>query len=637
MAVASDGSLYIADRDNHRIRKVSPDGTIDTVAGNGSAGFSGDGGSAVDAQLFGPISVAVEPGGTLLVADSNNAAVRRVWPSGIITAVAGGPRFRDETGPANEAAFYFPNAVGLDPDGDPLIVDSFNHVIRRVQSDQTLETMVGNGVRGASVGEGLTPRIPMGRPRDVVFDSHGKLYVSEWLNHWVRIVEPSGITRVFLGSGERGSNVESSPLDTQLTLPRGLAIDVDDNLYVSDSSNHQILRVRRGLVDVVAGTGERGFSGDGGLARLARLNSPRGMDFDSDGNLYVADTFNHRIRKISPEGRIETFAGDGSRGFFGDGGQATAARLNEPHRIKFDADGYLYIGDSYNHVIRMITPAGFIHTIAGSPLDAGDDGDGGLALDAKLNLPKGLAIKPNGDVIFSDNDNHRIRILQPTPRLLDNAAVNAAGFKPILAPGSIASLFGTNLGGESAAATESPLPTRLAFSRIVIVDSAGTEHEAGQFFASKTQNNFLVPAGVSVGEATITLTRDNGSEASTAVAIAAVAPGLFRPALFLRVLADNSRETGLTTVSLDLGVAGDQVFLTVFATGLRNRSGLSAVSVTVGGEPVPVRFAGAHSEFFGLDQVDIGPLPRSLEGRGPVAVTAMVDGMIANSIELNIQ
>ena len=143
----------------------------------------------------------------------------------------------------------------------------------------------------------------------------------------------------------------------------------------------------------------------------------------------------------------------------------------------------------------MITPAGIIHTIAGQALEAGDAGDGGRALDAKLNLPKGLDIRPNGEVIFSDNDNHRVRILRPQPRLLDNAAVNAAAFSPRLAPGSIASLFGTNLARESKAATASPLPTNLAFSRIVITDSEGTDHDAGQFFASKTQSNFFRPAG----------------------------------------------------------------------------------------------------------------------------------------------
>ena len=525
----------------------------------------------------------------------------------------------------------------LDPNGNPLVVDSFNHVIRRVNPDQTLETAVGIGVQGASPFDSLTPQVALSLPRDAVYDSQGNLYITETSSSWVRIVEPSGNTRVFLGSGERGLNFSPFPRDVQLNFPRGLAIDAKDNLYVSDSSNHRILRVRRGLVDLFAGTRQAGFSGDGGSARVAMLNSPRGMDFDAQGNLYVADTFNHRIRKITPNGQITTFVGTGTRGFAGDGGAASAAWLNEPHRLKFDTDGYLYFADSYNHIVRMITPAGIIHTIAGTPGDGGDEGDGGTALEAKLNLPKGLDIRPNGDIIFSDNDNHRVRVLRPEPRLVDNSVVNAAGFKPLIAPGSIASLFGTNLAGESRVAAASPLPTNLAFSRIVISDSAGTIHEAGQFFASKTQNNFYVPPDVAVGPATLKLIRDNGAEAETSVEIAAVAPGIFSTGTYLRVRADGSRESGLTTTPIDLGAAGDQVFLTLFASGLRNRSSLSAVTVTIGGESILVRFADPQGQFLGLDQLDIGPLPRSLVGRGPAAVLVSVDGVAANPLSISLE
>lgn len=637
VAVDSDGSLYIADRDNHRIRKVSSDGTISSIAGNGTAGFSGNGGSATEAQLNLPLAVTLEPGGTVLVADFRNAAIRRVWPSGVITTVAGGPRFRNETGPASEAAFYFPNGVILDPDGNPLVVDSFNHVIRRVNPDQTLETAVGIGVQGASASDSLTPQIALGWPRDAAYDSQGNLYITENSSSWVRIVEPSGNTRVFLGSGERGVDFSPFPRDLQLSFPRGLAIDADDNLYVTDSSNHRILRVRRGLVDLFAGTRQAGFSGDGGSARLAMLNSPRGMAFDAQGNLYVADTFNHRIRKITPDVQITTFAGTGTKGFAGDGGPASAAWLNEPHRLKFDAEGYLYVADSYNHVIRMITPAGIIHTIAGTPGDGGDEGDGVAALNAKLNLPKGLDIRPNGDIIFSDNDNHRVRMLRPQPRLVDSSVVNAAGFKPLIAPGSIASLFGTNLAGKSEAAASSPLPTNLAFSRITISDSVGTVHEAGQFFASKTQSNFYVPPDVAVGPATLKLIRDNGAEAETTVEIAAVAPGIFSTGSYLRVRADGSRESGLTTTPIDLGAEGDQVFLTLFASGLRNRSALTAVSVTIGGESISVRFADPQGQFLGLDQLDIGPLPRALVGHGPAALLVSVDGIAANPLSVSLQ
>jgi len=677
--VAANGDVYFCDGGTRRIRRVSAEtGVITTVAGTGAVGpFGLEGAPAVETELDLPMDVLLDPMSGFLIAEGPrirlvrdgiittliddarepfgeavapprsldwdadgrllfavNSVIRRREANGALTTVAGRPRFLPDERRLEDMGLYFPNTVQLAPDGAAVIVDSFNQAIWKVDGPEA-EIIAGNGLFGEAAEADFALNVPLARTRDAAYDSDGALYLTEWLNHWVRIVRPDGTTRIFAGMGVAGLAGDGGPAErARLFLPRGLAIDADDNVYVADTGNELIRRIdgETGVISTFAGQELAGFTGDGGPAINAQFSSPRGLDFDPDGNLYIADTLNHRIRRIAPDGTISTFAGNGEKGHSGDGGPATEAALNEPHRIEFDADGYAYIGDSYNHVIRMVTPQGTIHTIAGSPLDPGDEGDGGPALAAKLNLPKGLAIRPNGDVLLSDNDNHRIRLLRPRPALSEGGVVNAASFRPTVAPDSIVTAFGTNLAGESASAVETPLPERLSYSRITVVDSAGAEHAVGQFFASKTQSNFHLPAGVALGEATLRLARDNGFQTEVALEVAASAAGLFEPAAYLRVLADGTRESGLALDPIDLGAEDDQVFLTIFATGLR---GASVVTVTVNGVDVPVRFAGEQGAFLGLDQLDVGPLPASLRGVGETSLEVTADGVLSNAIELS--
>lgn len=678
--VAANGDVYYCDWGSRRVRRVSADtGLITTVAGTlGSGPFGGDDGPAVETELEFPIDVLLDPVSGFLIAEgprirlvrdglmttliedaraplgdrvspprslawdsegrllfSTSPIVRRLESNGRITTLAGQPAFTPGERRLDELSLVFPNTVVLSPDGEAMIVDSFNRIVRRVRPDQTAEVVIGDPVEPEDPDlPAPFPFVRVGLIRDLAFDSEGAGYLSTDQRR-ILAVDPSGRVRAYAGTGRFGFSGDGGPAtEARMGLPRGLAFDADDNLYFADTSNQRVRRVDRitGVITTVAGNDVEGFTGDGGPAINAQFDSPRGLDFDPDGNLYVADTLNHRIRRIAPDGTISTFAGNGEKGHSGDGGPATEAALNEPHRIEFDADGYAYIGDSYNHVIRMVTPQGTIHTIAGSPLDPGDEGDGGPALAAKLNLPKGLAIRPNGDVLLSDNDNHRIRLLRPRPALSEGGVVNAASFRPTVAPDSIVTAFGTNLAGASESAVETPLPERLSYSRITLVDSAGAEHAVGQFFASKTQSNFHLPAGVALGEATLRLTRDNGFQAETALEVAASAVGLFEPAAYLRVLADGTRESGLALHRIDLGGEGDQVFLTVFATGLR---GASAVTVTINGVDVPVRFAGEQGAFLGLDQLDVGPLPASLRGVGETSLEVTADGVLSNAVELS--
>lgn len=661
LAVDANGDVYFCERGTRRVRKVSAaDGLVTTVAGFHPRPNSFpvlDGMPATDAPLISPGDVVLDPDGGFIIADGPivrrvgedgiieniipfdnrvnrpftssltltpsgdllaafNPTIQRVLPEGRLIAFAGGQDDRLAPVEADQAPLYFPNGVRYDNDENAVVVDSFNGVVRRAASDGRLETIAGADEMGSTPDPSPTPFVSLTRLRDIVYDSHGVAYITEWFNHWVRAVASNGATARYAGTGVRGFAGDGGiATGAQLGFPRGLAVDADDNLYVSDAGNHVVRRVDRasGIITTVAGspyeTGEeRGFGGDGGPATDARLYSPRGLAFGPDGALYIADTLNNRIRRVDLEtGVITTHAGTGEKGFSGDGGLASQAALNEPHRIVFDDDGYLYVADSYNHVLRMVDLAGAVHTIAGTPLTPGDSGNGGPALDALMNLPKGLDVATNGDVLFSDNDNHRVRILRPEPRMAEGAAVNAASFGPTVSPGSIATVFGTNLAGRAAQAQQTPLPTNLSYSRLVIVDSAGVEREAGQFFASKTQVNFYVDEETAAGSALLRIIRDNGSAAEIAMEIAAVSPGIFA------VVPQAAESTG-------------EVFLVIFGTGVRNAD---AVTVAANGQQVPVTFAGPQGQFVGLDQVVAGPLPAGLSGELSVVMTA--DGAASNA------
>jgi sugar lactone lactonase YvrE len=297
IAVDGAGNLYIADRDNHRVRKVTPAGTISTVAGTGAAGFSGDGGQASAAQLKGPQGVAVDGAGALYIADTGNSRVRRVAPDGVITTVAGS------------------GTAGFSGDGGQAIL-------------------------------------------------------------------------------------------AQLGAPSALAIDGSANLFILDTN-----RVRKvapgGVISTVAGTGTAGFSGDGGPATAAQVNAPEDLAVDAAGNLYIADYLNNRVRKVTPGGLISTFAGTGDKGFAGDGGQAASALLNVPAGLAFDAAGNLYIADYGNNRVRAVVPGGVITTVAGTGTP-GSGGDGGPAASAQLAGPTRVAV--GGDRLYiSDYRDHRIR------------------------------------------------------------------------------------------------------------------------------------------------------------------------------------------------------------------------------------
>ena len=406
VAVDGSGNVYIADWNSHRVRRVDTSGIITTVAGSGKRGDSGDGGPAVAAQLLSPTEVAVDRAGNLYIADSGNNRIRRVDRSGIITTVVGTGEsgHRGDNGAAVEAQLHAPNDIEVDSAGNLYIADSGNDRIRRVDTAGIITTI-------ATVG-------PF--PRGLAVDGSGNVYIADTLHDRILKMDPSGIitriagtekTNIYIPGGYSGDN--GPAVEAQLYAPFDIAVDRAGNLYISDNGNNRIRRVdRSGIITTVAGTGEQGYSGDGGPAVEARLWDPRGMAVDGGGNLFIVETYNYRIRRVNRAGTITTIAGIGESDYSGDGGPAVLARLYDPAGMAVDGAGNLYVADSGNHSIRRVDGAGTITTVAGTGT-RGNGGDGGPAIEAQLSSPKGVAMDGAGNLYIADTFNHQVRRVDP--------------------------------------------------------------------------------------------------------------------------------------------------------------------------------------------------------------------------------
>ena len=444
VAVDGSGNLYIADQDNHSIRKVDTAGTITTVAGTGTGSFGGDGGQATAAGLNKPNSVALDGSGNLYIADWYNHRIRKVDTAGTITTVAGTGSygFSGDGGQATAAQLFFPESVAVDGSGNLYIVDTSNRRIRKVDTAGTITTFAGTGTNGFSGDGGQATAAQLNRPRGAAADGSGNLYIADQYNRRIRKVDTAGTITTFVGVGTGGFGGDGGPATGALLYFPRVTVDGSGNLYIADASNHRVRKVdTAGTITTVAGTGTSGTSGDGGPATEAQLNLPSGVAVDGSGNLYIADTSNHRIRKVDSSGIITTFAGTGTAGFSGDDGSATAAQLSSPRGVAVDGSGNLYIADNSNHRIRKVDTAGMITTVAGTGT-AGFSGDGGSATAAQLNSPISVAVDGSGNVFITDSNNHRVRKVDTAGTITTFAGTGVEGFSGDGGPATAARLDG---------------------------------------------------------------------------------------------------------------------------------------------------------------------------------------------------
>jgi trimeric autotransporter adhesin len=426
LALDGAGNLYIADQNNNRIRRVTPAGIITTIAGTGTPGFSGDNGQATAAQLNSPLGLAVDPAGNLYIADQSNNRIRKVALNGTITTVAGtgDSGSSGDGGPATSASLLLPAAVALDAGGNLYIGDA-SDLVRRVNTNGLISRFAGSGVRGFSGDQGPATAAQLDSPIGLTLDSAGNLYIADVNNSRVRKVSVGGIITTYAGGGNSGVGDNGPATSAELGGPAGVAVDYSNNLYIADNSTRLRKVNAAGTITTVAGNGNLPFSGDGAPASLAQLSNPWGLSIDRAGSLDVADTKNYRVRTITAAGTISTFAGTGNRGDTGDGGLATSADI-QPIVSAIDSAGNVYIADVA--VVRKIALNGTISTFAGTGIN-GFSGDGGPANGAMLSVViQGLAFDAQGNLYISDRSNQRIRKVTLDGKINTVAGTGVPGF-----------------------------------------------------------------------------------------------------------------------------------------------------------------------------------------------------------------
>ncbi len=450
LTIGSDGSVLTIDTDNCLVVKIVSSGTLRIVGGNGLCGHSGDEGPATSASIsrdyYGNglsagngYGMAVDFSGNLYFADTRQSFVRKITPAGVITTVAGvggSPIFGSNAplgdgGPATAASVSVPSAVAVDRAGTLYIADTGNSRIRRVDASGQITTIAGNSplaTLGLSIGGysgdgGPAGKAALDTPLGIAVDQGGNIYVADSRNSRIRKITPNGVITTIAGNGTSGRDGDGGPAkNATLVYPTALALDDQGNLYFADGL-YWVRRISRdGIITTVAGNGCMTpiggcFSGDGGAATAASLDAVGGLSVDSAGVIYIADTFNYRVRKITRDGVIQTIAGNHGYRFAGDGGPATLSSLNTPASIRFDPAGGLYVADIGNNRVRRILPSGVIETVAGNGT-ALFAGDGSTATSTGLVLGEGsLAVDSTGNLFVPDSGSSRVRKVDSEGRI----------------------------------------------------------------------------------------------------------------------------------------------------------------------------------------------------------------------------
>jgi streptogramin lyase len=476
----SAGNMIIADGGNNRIRMVDTTGTITTIAGTGIAGFTGDGGPALLAEFNDPTWLAVDTAGNLYLTDISNQRVRRIDTSGIVTTVAGNGTagYNGDGIPATSASLNLPRGIVLDSSGNLYIADTVNFRVRKVNTSGIISTFAGDGMPGLSGDGGPAIDANVGRPRGVIIRGNQLLISNGGQAHIRDVGFTSGIINSLAGSSIGYDGDGHAPLASEFNGPTGMFLLNSGNLLVVDEINARVRMVTSSLVTTFAG----GFIGDNRRATLAAFVAPENLSFDLFGNYYVADTGGNRIRKVDASGRITTVAGTGISGYTGDGGPAIGAQLYTPFGVAADPFGNLFISDTTNAVIRKVDSVGTINTFASDPSfsdlltilsdsngnlyvaddgncvvhkvtsagaisivagvlgNCGFNGDGIPATTALLNGPYGIALDARGNLYLGDYNNNRVRKVNTSGIITTVAGNGTCGFSGDGGSGTLAML-----------------------------------------------------------------------------------------------------------------------------------------------------------------------------------------------------
>lgn len=572
--------------------------------------------------------------------------------------------FAGDSGKAPDAQLNYPMGLAIDNSGNVYIADHINHRIRKVASDGTITTVAGSDAQGSSGDDGPATSAKLNYPTGIAIDSSGALYITDTMNHVIRKVVVGGnITRVAGSAGVSGfleKNAKDEFLDAkdaQLNAPTGIAIDAANNIYFCDTRNHRVRKIGAdGKISTIAGNGTKGELGDGAAATDAELNSPTGVAVDPAGNVYIADQMNHRIRKVDKDGIISTVAGVGLPGYAGNGGLATSAKLFYPCCIALDKQGNLFIADRTNNRVRRVDAAAGTISLAAGNGRFGDDLDIDAA-KARLRFPAGLAADSAGRVYFSDNANSRVKLLTPAadnpagiqgPSILADGGVvsdpSFGGYTSI-APGAWIEIYGSNLAllareWSAADFEDGRAPTSLEGSAVLIGGQ-----RAYIASVSPTMIRALVPFGVGEGRQTVVVETPSGRSAPYSVAVEPLLPGILAPAS----LRAGGRQLTAAVLgggggyALPPGLAGDAParparpgdevilygagfgpvtpFIDAGETARAANSLVAPLEVTIGGVPAEILSAGLAAGKVGLYEIHVRVPPGAGAGVVPLKVT----------------
>jgi uncharacterized protein (TIGR03437 family) len=550
--------------------------TITPVAGNGSAGFV-DSSDPTQAQFNNPNGIAIDSKGVLYVADTANNRIRTITNGNVTTIAGTGTAGSTGNGSAATSALLSsPGGVSVDSSGTIYIADTGNNQIRKI-SGGTISLVAGTGNASYSGDNGAATNADLNGPTGVAIDSAGNVYIADNVNSLIRKVDKNGTITSYIGG--------TGPTAGKLNHPTAVCLDSAGALYVSDSNNRRIIKFVNNVFTIIAGTGTAGFSGDGGPATKATLNNPAGIAFDSTGNLYIADSNNGRIRKITPDGTIFTIAGRGGASYSGDNGPALSAGLAFPRGVAVGANGNVYIADTQNHVIRMLTPT--------------------------------------------------------LPSITAGGVGNAASFATRLSPGALATVFGAGFGTTTVQPDE-PLPTSVA-GVSVSINGKG----APIYYLSPTQINFQVPWSTpTTGSVNVVVSVAGGNSNTAAVPVSTAAPGLFYLPGGAAIV--QNQDYSLNDPS-NPAARGSTIIAYLTGSGPVSQAqsdGISApssplanmtapYSATIGSANAQVSFAGLAPGYIGLVQMNIVVPTTLTPGTYPLTIT--VAGDISNSATIAVK